>query len=187
MKSLFTGRFTAFLSATALTAAGLISMPAIGDWTVDDGGLSSYGVPQDVVISPKQNPRSKAEATCLSVTLARSLRGDFSPPEAPPSNANVTLFPTLEGVRLGNARVVSRKRIKCTTPEGVISLQENLEDFLCDDGDRDVCPDGLNMNNMVICPICWAERYGDAMPDYGVLNPAAVGKVLLDAEKVFDF
>ena len=36
MKALFTGRFTAFLSATALSTAALFSMPATGDWMVDE-------------------------------------------------------------------------------------------------------------------------------------------------------
>jgi hypothetical protein len=44
-----------------------------------------------------------------------------------------------------------------------------------------------NPNNMVICPLCWEERYGDQLPDYGVLNPPAVGALLLNAEKIIDF
>jgi hypothetical protein len=72
--------------------------------------------------------------------------------------------------------VVSSRRFKCTTPWGVLSLQENLEAFLAG-----------NPNNMVVCPICWKERYGDQLPDYGILNNDAVGAVLLNAEKVIDF
>jgi hypothetical protein len=92
------------------------------------------------------------------------------------SSANVTLFPTLDGVALGDSTVVNSRRFKCNTPWGEITLQENLEAFL-----------GGNPNNMVICPLCWAERYGDQPPDYGVLNPPAVGAVLLNAEKIIDF
>jgi hypothetical protein len=175
---------------TVLLVAAVAPSSGVADWTVDDGVLSTAGVAQDIVISLKLNPRSNAEATCLAVTLARSLRGDFSPPEAPPTHANVTLFPTLDGVAIGDEHVVTSPRFQCTTPEGVITLEENLQDFLCDTGDRDDCfiPDDLNMNNLVICPICWIERYGEGiMPDYGVLNPQAVGAVILNAEKVFDF
>lgn len=190
------------LSAASLTVAALLPLRASGDWSVNAGASSTAGAGQDIVITLKQDPRANPEAACLAVTLARSLRGDFSPPEAPPTGANVTLFPTLDGVVIGDARVVSRlarecpsrglrcakPRSRCATPEGVISLEENLEDFLCDSGDRDQCPDGPNPDNLVECPLCWVERYGDAVkPDYGVLNPQAVGAVLLNADKVIDF
>ena len=109
------------------------------------------------------------EAACLSVILARTLKaGD--------PTANVTLFPTLDGVALGDSKVVSSRRFRCNTPGGEISLEENLEAFLAG-----------NPNNMVICPLCWIERYGDQEPDYGVLDSNAVGALLLNAEKVIDF
>ena len=88
----------------------------------------------------------------------------------------MTLFPTLDGVSLGDSKVVSSRRFKCNTPWGEISLQDNLEAFL-----------NGNPNNMVICPLCWMERYGDQLPDYGVLDSSAVGALLLNAEKIIDF
>lgn len=188
MELITTKRSVTYFSVVIFITASLMSFAAAADWTMNEGPSSSAGFPQDVVISLKQEPLSNAEAACLAVTLARSLRGDFSPETAPPTLANVTLFPTLGGVEIGDAHVVSSPRFKCTTPEGVISLEENLQDFLCDTGDRDYCPDDFNMNNLVVCPICWGERYGEGtLPDYGVLNPKAVGAVLLNAEKVFDF
>lgn len=202
MKYLRAIRSFAHLATAALAVAALLPSSASGDWSVNAGASSTAGVGQDILITLKQDPRANPEATCLAVTLARSLRGDFSPPEAPPTGANVTLFPTLDGVVIGDAHVVSRPpfrcrtpgvrcakiRFRCATPEGVISLEENLEDFLCDTGDRDDCPDGPNMNNLVECPLCWTERYGKGvMPDYGVLDPQAVGAVLLNADKVIDF
>ena len=122
---------------------------------------------QDIVISPKQSPLANAEAVCLSITLARSLQS---------AGKNVTLFPTLDAVAIGDAKVVSNPRFKCNMPTGEISLKENLEAFL-----------GGNRNNLVICPLCWGERYGTQEPDYGVLSGQAVGAVLLGAEKVIDF
>ena len=145
----------------------LMPFSAAADWTIDSGPQTP-GVAQDIVISFKDNPMSHPEEACLVVTLARSLSGD--------PTANLTLFPTLDGVALGDEKVVSSRRFKCNTPWGEISLQENLEAFLAD-----------NPNNMVICPLCWAERYGAQQPDYGVLNPPAVGALLLGAEKVIDF
>jgi hypothetical protein len=184
------------VSAAALVATALAPFSAIGDWTQNDGSSSTAGKKQDIVITLKLDPVEHPDAACLAVTLARSLRGDFSQDGARatkakrPTKTNVTLFPTLDGVTIGDADVVSDPEIgKCATPEGQITFQENLEDFLCDTGNRDDCPypDDLNMNNLVECPLCWSERYPDQMPDYGVLNPAAVNDVLLNAEKVIDF
>ena len=146
----------------------MTSLTSNADWTSNAPPIQA-GVAQDIVISLKLNPMSDPEAACLSVTLARALKG------GDPS-ANVTLFPTLDGVAMGDSKVVSSHRFKCTTPWGELSLQENLEAFM----------DG-NPNNMVVCPICWRERYGDQLPDYGVLNSNAVGAVLLNAEKILDF
>lgn len=155
-----------------LTAAlvAFVPLSSAADWTSNAPPVQA-GVAQDIVISFKQDPMSHPEEACLSVTLARSLRG------GDPS-ANVTLFPTLDGVALGDAKVVGSRRFRCTIPwePFEVSLEENLDAFLAG-----------NPNNMVICPICWMERYGDAQPDYGVLNPPAVGALLLNAEKVIDF
>ena len=169
MKSnLFTRLFSCLVTASTFAILAMTSLSSNADWTSNAPPIQA-GVPQDIVISLKLNPMSQPEAACLSVTLARALKG------GDPS-ANVTLFPTLDGVALGDSRVVNSRRFKCNTPWGEISLQENLEAFLSGDP-----------NNMVVCPLCWTERYGYQQPDYGVLNPAAVGALLLNAEKVIDF
>jgi hypothetical protein len=155
------------MMASTFAALSMSSLSSNADWTSNAPPIQA-GVPQDIVITLKLNPMSQPEAACLSVTLARSLSGDPS--------ANVTLFPTLDGVALGDNGVVSSRRFKCNTPWGEISLQENLEAFIAG-----------NPNNMVICPLCWTERYGDQSPDYGVLDSSAVGALLLNAEKIIDF
>ena len=155
------------LMASTFAALLMSSLSSNADWTSNAPPIQA-GIPQDIVITLKLNPMSQPEAACLSVTLARSLSGDPS--------ANVTLFPTLDGVALGDGGVVSSRRFKCNTPWGEISLQENLEAFIAG-----------NPNNMVICPLCWTERYGDQSPDYGVLDSSAVGALLLNAEKIIDF
>lgn len=174
------------VSAATFSVAAFLPPSASADWTVNAGGSSTARDGQDIVITLKQDPRANPEAACLAVTLTRSLRGDFPPAEAPATEVNVSLFPTLDGVVIGDARVVSRPPFRCRTPEGVISLEENLVDFLCDTGNRDDCPGGPNMNNLVECPLCWMERYGEKVPDYGVLNSQALGAVLLNADKVID-
>ena len=159
------------LAAAAALAAAPFTVS--GDWNTNLGPQETAGQLQDVVITLKVNALTNPETACLAVTLARALTNPVT---------NVTLFVTLDGVALGDAKIVGNPKFKCTTPWGEISLEENLTAFLND-----------NDNNMVVCPICWMERYGDAMPDYGVLpgqggTPGnAVGMVLLNAEKILDF
>ena len=146
---------------------------ANADWNINTGVISAADS-QDVVISMKANPRKNLEQACLAVTFARSLsmKGD----------ANITLFVTLDGVALAKERVIKKRRLKCTTPWGEVSLKENLEAFI-----------GENNNSMVVCPICWKERYGEDLPDYGVLpgtegTPGtAIGTMIFNAEKILDF
>jgi sulfur relay (sulfurtransferase) complex TusBCD TusD component (DsrE family) len=151
--------------ATALSVATLPGTVS-GDWTVNKGGLDLTS-PQDVVVSLKVNPLTNPEQACLAVTLARALKR---------STTNVTLFATLDGVALGDAKIVGNPKFRCTvTPAGdELSLEENLSAFL----------EGNN-NNMVICPICWAERYGTAMPDYGAYTSPV--PMLLRADKILDY
>ena len=166
-----------FTLILGIAAVGLFQ-PANADWLIDSDGGISAGDAQDIVISLKSNPMSNPEMACLAVTFARSLSG----------SANVTLFVTLDGVSLADDSVVSSKRFKCETPWGEISLIENLEMFLTDGGTVDA-----NQNHMVVCPICWKSRYGDELPDHGVLPGAegvpstAIGKMVLDADKILDF
>ena len=147
-------------------SAAFLPATSNADYMIDLGAIR-IGDAQDIVISPKQSPLANAEAVCLSITLARSLQR---------AGKNVTLFPTLDAVAIGDAKVVSSPRFKCNIGQSEISLKENLEAFL-----------GGNNNHLVICPLCWGERYGTQKPDYGVLDGNAVGAVLLGAEKVIDF
>ena len=161
---------SAFTLILGIVAVGLFQ-PANADWLIDSDGGISAGDAQDIVISLKSNPMSNPEMACLAVTFARSLS----------AAANVTLFVTLDGVSLADDSVASSRRFKCDTPWGEISLKENLEAFIAG-----------NANNMVVCPICWKSRYGDELPDYGVLpgitvDGTAIGKMVLDADKILDF
>jgi hypothetical protein len=152
---------------------GVLAFGTNADFMSNLNESSSFEEPQDVVVSLKVNPLTHPEEACLAVTLARALGMQ--------GLNNVSLFPTLDGVALGDRRIVGKRRIKCDTPfpePQPVSLKDNLERFLQD-----------NDANMVICPLCWAERYGDAEPDYGYLpgeGDPAVMMLLLNAEKVID-
>jgi sulfur relay (sulfurtransferase) complex TusBCD TusD component (DsrE family) len=149
---------------------------AQADWDVNFGGLSG-AVPQDIVVSLATDPNHDPEAACLAVTFARSLSGN--------PNANITLFVTLDGVNLASEDYITRKRLKeyeCTTPSGKISLADHLSAYI--DGNDD---------KMIVCPICWKERYEDELPDYGVLPGAegvpgtAIGTTMFNADKILSF
>ena len=170
-----------FALILGIVAVGLFQ-PVNADWAIDsDGGISMFDA-QDIVITLKSNPMSNPEMACLAVTFARSLSADSTS-----LTNNVTLFVTLDGVSLADDSVTSSRRFKCDFPgqDGEIleiSLKENLEAFIAG-----------NDNNMVVCPLCWKSRYGDELPDYGVLPGAegvdskAIGKMMLDADKILDF
>lgn len=171
------------LSAVALTfGASLYPQAGVADWQVE--GPANVD-PQNIVIVVSENPRSNPERTCLAVTLAKTFAKNPYRPQ------NVTIFATLDGAALGVERVIDKPRFKCAQADGSeISLQENLEQFLAYDGD-------MNPNHLVLCPICYRERFGDRAPDYGVLpspedfpytvSPFAVIDVLANANKVIDF
>jgi sulfur relay (sulfurtransferase) complex TusBCD TusD component (DsrE family) len=161
------------LSAVLLATATLVSQATLADWTVPG---PTNADPQNIVIVVAENPRSNPERTCLAVTLANALADNPVRPH------NVTIFATLDGTALGLESVVSSPRFKCTQSDGnEISLKDNLENFI-----------GGNDNNLVICPICYEERFGDKEPEYGVrpgieASPLAVIDVLSNADKVIDF
>ncbi|MEJ2308738.1 MAG: DsrE family protein [Gammaproteobacteria bacterium] len=172
-------RFTRlFPLITALLIGG--AMQSVhADWDVNFGGLSGAD-PQDIVISLATDPNHDPEAACLAVTFARSLSGN--------PNANITLFVTLDGVNLASEDYITRKRLKeyeCTTPptmSGKISLVDHLTAYI----------DG-NDNKMIVCPICWNERYEGENPDFGVLPGAegvpgtAIGTTMFNADKILSF
>lgn len=162
-----------FLSATLL-ATVIVAPQAGADWNVD-GPANTYDA-QNIVIVVSENPRSNPERTCLAVTLGKALAYNGA------REHNVTIFATLDGTALGRKSVVKSRRFKCVQSDGSeISLKKNLEQFLAG-----------NDNNMVLCPICYKERYGDKEPDYGVLpgldvSGFAVIDVLSNADKIIDF
>ena len=173
-------RFTnLFLLIPALAMIGTVQSVR-ADWEDNLGGISIED-PQDVVITLKSDPNHDPEAACLAVTFARSLARN--------PNANITLFVTLDGVHLASDRYISKRRLKkygCNTPfdPEPVTLEENLSLFISETD--------YNHDNLVVCPICWKERYGDRIPDYGVLPgptapPDAIGKMMFNADKILDF
>ena len=153
------------------------------DWNVNFSEMTAPSTLQDIVVSLATDPNHDPEAACLAVTFARSLSGN--------ANANITLFVTLDGVNLAREDYITRKRLKeyeCTTPTGMtpdgtgkISLADHLAAYI----------DG-NDNKMIVCPICWNERYEGEAPDFGVLPGltapgTAIGTVMFNADKILSF
>lgn len=169
-------KLRSLLALMVFFAGGGIVHSVDADWAQNAGGLSGAD-PQDIVISLKSNPMTHIEQACLAVTFARSL--SMNP------RANITLFVTLGGVSLADKHSAAfNEHFMCTTPWGVITLKENLEEFL----------DEKHDDSLVVCPICWTERYGSAKPGYGVLpgsSPGvpdnAIGVMMFNADKILDF
>lgn len=161
-------------SSLLLVASSLLPQSASADWQTPG---PTNADPQNIVIVVAENPNSNSERTCLAVTLAKALAYNPLRPN------NVTIFATLDGTALGLDKVVNKPRFKCAQSDGTeISLEENLDQFLAG-----------NPNNLVLCPICYKERFGDKVPDNGVLpgSPGTSGfaviDVLVNADKVIDF
>jgi sulfur relay (sulfurtransferase) complex TusBCD TusD component (DsrE family) len=162
---------------TILALLTLVAMQSLhADWDLNFGGISATA-PQDVVVSLATDPNHDPEAACLAVTFARSLSGN--------PKANITLFVTLDGVNLASEDYITRKRLKeyeCTTPSGKISLVDHLTAYIAG-----------NDSKMMVCPICWKERYEDEVPDYGDMPGVndvpgtAIGTMMFNADKILSF
>lgn len=181
MQKRFTRLFTLI---TALLVGG--AMQSVhADWDLNLGGISETD-PQDIVVSLATDPNHDPEAACLAVTFARSLKAPN--PNFPNSAVNVTLFVTLDGVNLASEDYISRKRLKeyeCTTPPamgGKISLIDHLTAYIAG-----------NDKKMIVCPICWNERYEGETPDFGVMPGVdgvpgtAIGTTMYNADKILSF
>jgi len=172
MPKQLTRSLTTFLALLILVAM----QPLHADWDVNFGGISGSDE-QDVVVSLATDPNHDPEAACLAVTFARSLSLN--------QKANITLFVTLDGVNLAREDYITRKRLKeyeCTTPWGKVSLAESLTTYI----------EG-NDNKMMVCPICWKERYEDEIPDFGSMPGVggvpgtAIGTMMFNADKILSF
>lgn len=146
----------------------ITSVTAIADYTVDIGKIRAKTA-QDIVLTLSEDPTMKPEVACLVLTMGQFLRAS-SP------KVNVTVFLKNDGVILADAATIGLVSHLCQTPQGAFTLEDNLNAFI----------DG-NPNNLVNCPICWGTRFGEQVPDYGILNSNAIPPLLLGADKVIDF
>jgi hypothetical protein len=156
-----------YVIVSAVIFAGTV-INANADYTVDKGPIRVKS-PQDIVLTLSEDPTMKPEVACLVLTMGQFLRAS-SP------KVNVTIFLKNDGVGLADAATVSSVTDLCQTPQGAVTLEENLTAFIAD-----------NNNNLVNCPICWGARFGMQQPDYGILETTAIPPLLLGADKVIDF
>lgn len=146
--------------------------------------------PQSIVVSLKADP-TKAEgieAACVSLTIATFL-GKYG-------GADVTLFPTLDGVLVANREVLDILALNpqrlCQTPPpeqggyGVLPLRDLVAKFL---------DEGEGGGKIYVCPLCWNSRFGPAdaeghhpllVDDENVLVTSPIGMFLM-ADKVIDY
>jgi hypothetical protein len=157
-----------FLAIFVGTILAITSVSTSADYTIDTGKIRAK-MAQDIVLTLSEDPSMKPEVACLVLTMGQFLRSSSR-------KANVTVFLKNDGVKLADAATISLVPDLCQTPQGAVTLEENLNAFL----------EG-NDNNLVNCPICWGARFGMQEPDYGILDSNAIPPLLLGADKVIDF
>lgn len=146
--------------------------------------LGSTAAAENVVIALKTNPLVDPEAACVALQIGQNLMM----PIGGRSAEKVTLFPTLDGVEIvsdwmlpvgtkgKHKRNKYPRHLECRTPNGHAPLAEVLKAFWEMGGE------------IVVCPLCWGERYPDEEPIYGVIaDGLQIHNLFLDADKVIDF
>lgn len=145
-----------------------------------------YALAQDIVITLKTNPLANAEPACVALQLGLNLLTDIG--EGPVNS--VTLFPTVDGVAIASESMrlsedgVYPPLLNCLAPDPG-NLNETIEVPL---------PEIVNAfsenpnTNIVICPLCWKDRYEGESPIYGNLGSGPeIHDLFLKADKVIDF
>nr|MBS0019975.1 hypothetical protein [Gammaproteobacteria bacterium] len=163
------------LTSSAMTAiaAIILTMPI-------KNVMAQNAMDQNVVITLQTNPLLNPEAACVALQLGMNLlRSDISDEAV----ASVTLFPTLEGVSIVSEKMKLRdndkypRRWNCSTPDGEEPLPEILAGFNDQMG-----------TNIVVCPLCWMDRFDGEDPIYGSLGDGpTIHNLFLNADKVIDF
>lgn len=142
---------------------------------------------QRIVMTLQVDPLSDQEPACVALQLGTLLLSQ---------GADVTLFPTLDGVGIGNANVLAAlhkapsEKADCLSGEGLTPLPSIVDGFLKAGG------------TMVVCPLCWTSRYGtleensidqliqgETSDDMRVRlgDPLSIGDLFMNADKVIDF
>ena len=109
---------------TVLSAVifAITSFGVSADYTVEKGNIRA-GTPQDIVLTLGEDPATHPEVACLALTLGQFLRSSSD-------KVNVTLFLRNDGVALADAATVSSVPDLCQTPQGLVTLEDNLKAFM---------------------------------------------------------
>lgn len=135
---------------------------------------------ETVVVSLATDPRENSEAACVALQIAMNLlksdlNGDDPGGKVRPVDS-LTLFLTLDGVELV-APGSDFSDTWCVTPGEEKTLSELLGNF-------------ANMEaDIVVCPLCWKDRYPGQTPEYDAIVATAfdIHDLFLYADKVLGF
>jgi predicted peroxiredoxin len=162
---------TSFIFTFLILFAGLNLQNAFAEDTVA----------QKIVVSIKMDPYTEAgyEGACVAYSMGRLLAMN---------GADVTLFVTLAGAQIAHQESLFYidayadliGKWSCVTSEGPKPLTDLVNGFVASGG------------NILVCPLCWGNRYGadagDMLINGAVMgSPASLASTFLEADKVIDF
>ena len=148
----------------------------------------THAADQNIAISFKQDIFTEQgfEAACISLQLGTMLAKN---------GATVTLFPSLDGVRVANATHLAWAdtfgsgvegsasgigQWQCHTSMGSAPLSKVVNGFISAGG------------SMLVCPLCWNARYGGdenavLIEGASIGNSTTLAELFIGADKILDF
>jgi predicted peroxiredoxin len=136
---------------------------------------------QQIVVSSKMDPYSAVgyEAACVAFSMGTLLKMN---------GADTTMFLTLDGAQIAHvdslvyidAYASLIGKWSCLTSSGPKLLTDVVNGFVAAGG------------NILVCPLCWTQRYGTEAGDMlingaSMGSPTSLAETFLNASKVIDF
>jgi predicted peroxiredoxin len=157
--------FNTLLGAIVVVLSIATSTAALADSPNCNGGPNGS---QNIVVHLKKNTED-LQAAIMSARMGNMLAAE---------GCNVTLFLTLRGVRLADARMPQNLTFGRDDVSPSPSLQEAVASFQANGG------------TVAVCPACGAEvglTHADLIPGAVILYPPEIVALILSADKVIDF
>ena len=150
------------------------------------------GESQNIVLGLQGNPYFESAPACVAIQLGTLLLMQ--------SNAEVTLFTSVEGVGIADAYALNKTKTICDTmnPQtgelGEAYLAEVVQNFLDAGGDILACPmcwavyeDASKNKRAQLIPQCGSSVEGICSPHEGQVYSDNPAPLLLGADKSFDY
>lgn len=156
------GTFLGLIIAVAATTGGTSALAAKPNCNGSENGS------QNIVVHLKKNTED-LQAAIISTRLAGIMASE---------GCNVTLFLTLRGVRLADARMPQNLEFGRDDVSPAPTLEQAVASFQASGG------------TVAVCPACAAEiglTHADLIPGAVILDRAGIVDLFVNADKVLDF